>query len=479
MKDMKHVIIGAGPAGLSAGYNFARHDISPLILEKDSVIGGLSRTREVNFDGDVYLSDAGPHRFFSHNKDLYDMIEELLGEDWLVVDRLTRQFIDGKYYDYPVNIVQALKNVGPVKALHMMLDYLEATVRKLVGASRKNTFEDWVVLNFGRTLAEFNMLNYTEKIWGIPCSHISGAWAAQRIKGMNAFDIVKKALLKGGGPRSMVNSFYYPRKGIQQIYDAMADFTVTHGGVIEKEACITKIDHDGDEVKSIEYSNKKGEKVAVDLESLISSMPITDLVRLLDPPAPDTVIEAAGKLGYRDQVQVWLIIDKPHIIEDTWIYFPTTPPTFGRMMEPKNWVPTLSPEHRSSLLVEYFVFKNDEIWQMTDDEIISKTMKELEDLGFVRQDKLLKGYVYRTEKSYPKWNLVYKKYLDVIYEYLDKFSNLYCIGRNGRFYYNNQDHSIETGLLAAQSVIEGKKYDLTKVGMEDSYFESGMLYRKN
>jgi protoporphyrinogen oxidase len=224
----------------------------------------------------------------------------------------------------------------------------------------------------------------------------------------------------------------------------------------------------------VDYT-ENGKRNNVETANLISSMPITDLVQAMNPSAPADVIDAAKILRYRDQVQVFLIIDKAHITKDTWIYFPTTPPTFGRMMEPKNWMASMAPEDRSSLLVEYFVFKDDEIWSMTDQKLIEKTMHELEWLGFVKKGDLLKGFVYRHEKSYPLWNLTYKKHLDKIFDFANSFDNLYCVGRNGRFYYNNQDHSIETGLLAAQSIIEGKKYDLSNIGMEDSYFEAGML----
>ncbi|MHA1889846.1 MAG: FAD-dependent oxidoreductase, partial [Promethearchaeota archaeon] len=417
---MMDVIIGAGPAGLSAGYNLVRHGIKPLILEKNDYIGGLSRTIEVHHDGDIYRTDAGPHRFFSQNPNLYKLIEDLLGDDWIVVDRLTRQLIDGKYYDYPVNVVQALMNVGPIKAFRMMLDFLQVTIKKLTGDSNQNTFEDWVVMNFGRTLAEFNMLNYTEKIWGIPCSQISGAWAAQRIKGMNAFDIVKKALIKNNGPKSMIDSFYYPRKGIQQIYDAMASKVEENDGEIKKNIKITSIVHDekNKKITSIIHE-EQGKEKNVAVQNLISSMPITELVQLLDPKPPVKVIKAARALKYRDQIQVFLIIDKPKITKDTWIYFPTTPPSFGRMMEPKNWTSSMSPEHRSSLLVEYFVFKGDKLWNMKDSLIVKKTIKELEWLGFVKENQLLHYIVFRNEKSYPMWNLTYYKHLSIMYDYLN------------------------------------------------------------
>lgn len=474
---MTHVIIGAGPAGVSAGLQLARNGIAPLILEKDAVIGGLSKTLEFHHGGDTYRTDIGPHRFFSQNPALYQLIEELLGEDWVVVDRLTRQLIDGKYFSYPVDIMQALRNVDPLVAVHMILDFLQATARNVLVKPPKDTFEDWVVLNFGRRLAEFNMLNYTEKIWGIPCSRIAGSWANQRIKGMNAFDIVKKALISGGGPRSMVDSFYYPRRGIQQIYDAMAAQAVAGGGRIETRVNITKLHHDGARVTRLTYE-KDGKAVDVDVDALISSMPITDLVTLLDPAVPARVSKAAAALGYRDQVQVFLIVDKPKITRDTWIYFPTTPPTFGRMMEPKNWHPGMSPEGKSSLLVEYFAFKGDATWNAPDDRLVKQTVHELEWLGFVRKEEVLAGHVMRIEKAYPTWDVVYQKRLARITGFLDTIGNLYCVGRNGRFFYNNQDHSIETGLLAAQSIIEGKKYDLDNIGMETTYFEAGMLYKK-
>ncbi|MEX2682749.1 MAG: NAD(P)-binding protein, partial [Candidatus Sigynarchaeota archaeon] len=198
---MKNIIIGAGPAGLSAAYNLARHEIGNLlVLEKELQIGGLAKTLEFTFDGETYRTDTGPHRFFSQNPALYKMIEELLGPDWVVVDRLTRQLIDGKYFNYPVDILQAVRNVNPLVAIKMMLDFVQATTRKILVNPKVVTFEDFVVLNFGRRLGQFNMLNYTEKIWGIPCSQIAASWAAQRIKGMNAFDIVKKAVIKSGGP---------------------------------------------------------------------------------------------------------------------------------------------------------------------------------------------------------------------------------------------------------------------------------------
>ena len=471
-----NIIIGAGPAGVSAGLNLAKHGNKALILEKESNIGGLSKTLEFSYEGESYKTDTGPHRFFSQNPVLYDLIEDLLGDDWLVVDRLTRQYIDGKYFNYPVDIMQALRNVDPFVAIHMVLDYVAATVKNILIKPKKDSFEQWIVSNFGRRLAEFNMLNYTEKIWGIPCSRIAGSWAAQRIKGMNALDIIKKAMVKSGGPRSMVNSFYYPKHGIQQIYDTMLQYALDRDSKLEKNISLKKIFHNGSEIKSVEYESN-GDLVKKDLTNLISSMPITELVQILEPAAPDVVIEAARKLSYRDQVQVFLIIDKPHITEDTWIYFPTTPPTYGRLMEPKNWVDSMAPKNRSSLLVEYFVFKGDSMWKMDDDQIIKRTMHELEWLGFVRKDDLLKGFVIRNEKSYPMWDVFYEDRLKIITDYLDTIDNLYCVGRNGRFFYNNQDHSIETGLLAAQSIIDGKKYDLNKIGMEDTYFEAGMLYK--
>ncbi len=477
MAKNNNVIIGAGPAGLSASYELSRHGLPCIVLEKQDKTGGICKTWVFEYEGEKYLTDTGPHRFFSKNPALYMMIEELLGPDWVEVKRLTRQLINGKYYDYPVNVVQAVMNAGPDLAFRMGLDFLKEMVKGFFVEPDKSTFESWVVANFGRTLAGFNLLNYTEKIWGIPCSKIAGEWAAQRIPGMNALSIVKKAIFKSGGPKSMIDAFYYPRLGINMIYAAMEKITTEKGNSVLTNVKITKIRHNNGLVTSLDYE-VKGAKKTIPVDNLISSMPITELIELFDPQPPQDVLKASRGLEYRDQVYVFLIIDKPKITEDTWIYYPTTPPTFGRMMEPKNWTKDMAPARRSSLFVEYFAFKGDALWRLSKENLVKMTVRQLEWLGFCKASEVLAAHIIYNEKAYPSWDIFFRKRLIKVNNYLAQFPNLYTVGRNGRFRYNNQDHSIETGLLAAKSIIEEQNYDLEAAGAELEYFESGKLYQK-
>ncbi len=477
MAKKNNVIIGAGPAGLSSSYELSRHGLPCIVLEKQDKTGGICKTHEFEYEGEKYLTDTGPHRFFSKNPALYQMIEDLLGPDWVEVKRLTRQLINGKYYDYPVNVAQAVMNAGPDRALRMGLDFLVEMIKGRFREPDKSTFESWVVANFGRSLAEFNLLNYTEKIWGIPCSKIAGEWAAQRIPGMNALSIVKKAIFKSGGPKSMIDAFFYPRRGINMIYAAMEKVTKGKGNSVLTNVKIMKIKHANGLVTSLEYE-VNGARKAIPVDNLISSMPITELIELLDPQPPAEVLKASRGLQYRDQVYLFLIIDKPKITEDTWIYFPTTPPTFGRMMEPKNWTKDMSPARRSSLFVEYFAFKGDALWRMSKENLVKMTVRQLEWLGFCKASEVLDAHVIYNEKAYPSWDIYFRKKLTKINNYLTGFPNIYTVGRNGRFRYNNQDHSIETGLLAAKSIIEEQNYDLEAAGAELEYFESGKLYQK-
>ncbi|GAB4305232.1 MAG: hypothetical protein Kow0069_00710 [Promethearchaeota archaeon] len=468
-----NVIVGAGPAGLSAGYELVKNGLSCLVVEKNDRVGGISTTYQFG----EFRTDNGPHRFFSKNPMLYDLIEELLGDDWVPVPRLTRQYINGKYYHYPVKVLQAFFNAGPSVAVRMALDFALSFVRKTLLNPPTLTFEDWVVLNFGRRLAEFNLINYTEKIWGISTREISANWAEQRIQGLSIFEMIKKDVLKmDQGIATMVEVFYYPRYGIGQVYETMARRIEEAGSEVRLETRPAKIVTDGtSKVTEVVLKRRDGQLQTVPVTNLVSSMPITELVEILDPPAPPEVLEAARSLSYRDQRYVFLMIDRERCTEDTWIYFPTPDIPFGRMMEPKNWTQEMSPPGKTSLFIEYFCFEGDKIWTMSEEQLVRMTVKYLVALGFFEEGEVIDAKVLNLKKAYPIWNIGYEKILKVIKDYLAKFENLYLVGRNGRFHYNNQDHSIETGILAARSIIEDKKYDLEVVGTENEYFEKGAL----
>jgi len=471
-RDSKIVILGGGPAGVSAGYELSKNDYQSTLLERWRKVGGLAKT----LDFGEWRSDIGPHRFFSKNKFLYDMIEEVLGEQWILVDRFTRFFIQGKYFMYPVQMSDALKNLGLSKAFRAMIDYLYSRFRKHIFNPPINNFEDFVVLEFGNTLANLNMINYTEKIWGIPAKEISAEWAKQRIKGLSLMALVKKALFKGTkGPKTLVDQFYYPEMGASQTYEMMADKMEKKGSTVVTDATVCLLDHSDHGITSVTIEKPDGSRETYECDQCISSIPITELVKMLRPSAPEEVLKAANQLKYRYQVYLFMKINKKRVTKDNWIYFPDKEIPFGRMHEPKNFSLALSPEDKTSLWVEHFVFPDDPRWECSAEDLFEITLEQLEKLNLIKREDVIEYHKHREDFVYPIYDLTYQRHSGVIKDYLKQFTNLQLIGRAGRFRYNNQDHSIETGVLSARNIIENADYDLEKVGTEQEYFEKYSL----
>lgn len=473
---MKHtseiVILGAGPAGMAAAIELHKSKNKFILVEKDKKVGGLAKTYKFG----EFLTDNGPHRFFSKNKFLYDFIENLLGEDWIKVKRSTRQFIDGKFYDYPINALQAFKNIGLRRASRMGVDYLKAIIEyRILGKKIKN-FEDYIIANFGKSLGNLNMLNYSEKLWGMKCSNLDSEWANQRIKGLN----FKEALINSvyttfssrslNTPKTLVDEFYYPSKGSGLIYEQIAK-------VIRKQNDIllntypTLIKHTNKKITTVILSN--GNKIKI--KNLITSIPIDTFVKLLNPSAPVNVLNSLSKLKYRSQVYIFLTINKKKITKDQWIYFPDEGIPLFRMSEMKNFSKEMSPKNKTSLFIEYFCWEGDELWNKSKKDLFELTIFWLEKLNFIKRSDVINYYHIRKEKTYPVYDLNYKKNLRIVNRYLDSFDNLVYIGRPGRFKYTNQDHSLEMGFLAARSIIENRKINVEDVGSEKEYFEKGYL----
>jgi protoporphyrinogen oxidase len=466
------VILGGGAAGISSAYELARNEYKSITLERWKKVGGLAKT----LDFGEWRSDIGPHRFFSKNQFLYDMIEEVLKEDWILVNRFTRFYIQGKFYMYPVQMAEALKNMGIFKAGFAFLDYLASRIRKKLLNPPVRNFEDFAILEFGKALAELNMLNYTEKIWGLPCKEISAEWGTQRIHGLSLMAIIKKAIFKGNeGPKTLVDTFYYPDKGASQTYEVMAEMTEQKGSVIQPNSDICEIHHEDGKITAVVVAKSDGTREKHPCDFCISSIPITEVVNMLRPAAPKELIEAVKMLKYRYQVYLFMKINKERVSKDNWIYFPDKEIPFGRIHEPKNFSLSMSPKDKTSLWVEHFVFPDDPRWSCSADDLYEQTIDWLEKLNFVNRSEVIEYYKHREDFVYPVYDLIYTKPLQTIKDYLKTFSNLQLIGRAGRFRYNNQDHSIETGVLAARNIIENGEYDLEKVGAEQEYFETGYL----
>jgi protoporphyrinogen oxidase len=472
--DTKVLIFGAGPSGLAAAFELDKAGTRFIVAEKAPVVGGLARTLTY---GD-FITDIGPHRFFSKNKYLYALISGLLGEHWIKVDRLTRFHVRGKYLMYPVQLGDALRNIGVFLGLRMLADYGWQRLRGLlVDTSSPKNFEEKVVSDFGRSLAGLNMLNYTEKIWGLPCSQISPDWATQRIKNLSVVEVIKKTLVKGkDSPKTLVDQFYYPDLGTGMIYESIkARIEAGRCGEVRVNTFPVKVSHGGGRILSVTLKNTNGDEYEVRPENLVSSMPVTELLPLFDPPPPPRVLAAAGALKFRSHVALFLAVNKPTVFPDQWVYFPDSHVPFGRIMEPRNFSRRLAPEGKTSLQIEFFCWHGDEIWNSGKERLVELSLVYLSKIGLLRAEEVLDSFVHREKHAYPVYDLGYKPNLGAVKDYFKQFSNLQLVGRAGSFRYNNQDHALEMGILAARNIIEGASYDIDEVGAEQEYFEKGNI----
>jgi protoporphyrinogen oxidase len=469
----KVTIIGAGPAGLACAYYLTKNsekNIKDLeIYEATNNIGGISRT--INKKG--FRFDLGGHRFFTKNDEINKLFNEVVGKDVLKVKRYTPIYFRKKYFDYPIKISNVMKNLGPMTSARIIFDYIYIRIANFIVPRKDKTFEDWVTNRFGKSLFNFFFKSYTEKLWGIPTNKIGAEFAAQRIKGMSIGVVIKNALIVNpkNRPKTLIDSFKYPKLGIGQFYEKMADQIGKNKIVLNNK--IEKINTKNNRVESIVIKTPQSTKT-LKVDDLVSSMPITDLVNNLNPKAPKKVIDAANKLEYRATIFAVLLINKPHVSNFTWVYVHEPNATIGRFTEPKNWSKYLVKDpKKSSIVSEMWSFENEALWNKSDKELVSIAESDLVDkMGFVKQKDIIETIIIKEPKTYPTYKNGYEKHLKIVNDYLSKFKNLHLIGRYGTFRYNNMDHSIETGFLTAKNIIAGKKvYDITQVNSEAEYHE--------
>lgn len=468
-KDKKVVVIGGGPAGLTAAYVLCKAGIVPVVLEKDSVVGGISRT--VNYKG--YLFDIGGHRFFTKIKEVDDMWREVLGDQFLKRSRLSRIYYRRKFFYYPLRPANALIGLGIWNSFLIVMSYLRARVFPV---KPEKTFEQWVSNRFGKRLYDTFFKSYTEKVWGMSCDELSAEWAAQRIKGLSLIAAVKNSFIKENGNnkdnviKTLISSFDYPMKGPGMMWEAFADAVCKKQGSVRLGADVKKIFHSNNRVNSVEIW-LNGKKELVEGTDFISSMPIRELVRKLEPAAPKEVLNAADNLKYRDFMTVALIINKRDLFPDNWIYVHDPVVKVGRIQNYKNWSPYMVPDPEKTCLgLEYFCFKGDSMWTMPDRELVELAKRELDIMGLAELSDIEDGTVVRMPKAYPVYDSVYHRSLEEIRLFIDKIENLQMVGRNGMHRYNNQDHSMMTAILAARN-ISGEDHDLWSVNVDEEYHE--------
>jgi protoporphyrinogen oxidase len=467
------VIVGAGPAGLTAAYTLSKHKVRATVLEADDTVGGLSRT--VNYKG--YLFDIGGHRFFSKWDEVNQIWREVLGNDFLERTRLSRILYRKKFFYYPLRATNALFGLGIRDSIRVLLSYLRS---RIVYYENEQNLEQWVSNRFGRRLYEIFFKTYTEKVWGAPCSEIRAEWAAQRIRGLSLAAAIRDALSQSPNPKikSLINSFHYPRRGPGQMWEAMTALLRDQDYPILLERTVTRILHDETGVTAIETTGRHGTETHRGTD-FISSMPIRNLVRALDPPAPPLVQEAAEKLRYRDFLIVSLIVNRQEVMPDNWIYVHDKDVRVGRIQNFKNWSPDMVPDPSKTCLgMEYFVFENDDLWASSDQNLVELAKREIAQLGLAQPKEIEDGTVVRMPKAYPMYDNGWAKQVATIREYLEECSpNLQLVGRNGMHKYNNQDHSMMTAQCAAENIL-GAKYDLWSINAEPDYHEESDAHKK-
>jgi protoporphyrinogen oxidase len=417
-----------------------------------------------------YRFDIGGHRFFTKVKSIDDWWKQILTNDMLVRARLSRIHYNNKFFDYPLKPLNAIAGLGPVEALRIGASYAWA---QMFPYPVEATFEQWVCNRFGRRLYEVFFKNYTEKVWGMKCSEIGADWAAQRIKNLDFRSLVKNMFLGGrdGEITTLISQFSYPRLGPGMMWEKVAQVLATRGFPVRLGCRVTKLHLADGRLKAVTARDNDGCENRVEGEHFISSMPIKELIASLDGEVPNRVLVASQNLRYRDFLTVGLIVNKPSVFEDNWIYIHSPNVKVGRIQNFKNWSPDMVPDSATtSLGLEYFVQKDDELWSAQDDDLIELAKEECAELGLINKEDVIDGTVIRMEKAYPVYDGAYKENLSVIRAYLDTVPNLQLIGRNGQHRYNNQDHSMLTAIYAARN-LSGAEYNLWDVNVEGDYLE--------
>ncbi len=445
------VIIGAGPSGLAAGYCLASNNITPLVLEKDSQVGGMSKTIKYK----NYRFDIGGHRFFTDLEEVGAFWNEILEDKLIKKTRLSRIYYKNKFFNYPLDPADTIKNVGVLNALKIAFSYLKSQ------CSRKKeivTFEDYIIKHFGRKLFEIFFKTYTEKTWGMRCTEISCDWAQQRIRGLSAISAITTTIVPGQNNtiRTLVKEFYYPTLGPGMMYEKIAQNIDNMRGEIKTGIKIVKLLHNSKNILCAIGKDASGNYEEFDSDIFISSAPITEVVQMLSPAPPPDIIKASNELKYRNLLIVNLVCAEKDIFPDQWIYIHSPEVKLCRIQNYKNWSPYMIPLiDKTTLGLEYFCSEEDAIWNMQDKDLIALAQGELKRIGFKATAE--DSFVYRVPKAYPVYTLGYHKPLNIIMDYLMQFDNLEIVGRSGRFRYDNMDGAIASGMSASKNIIERQK----------------------
>ncbi len=465
LKDQPTLIIGAGPAGLTAGYLLAKQGLPVIVFEAEDQVGGIAKTEVRDGPGGQYRFDLGGHRFFTKVKEVDDLWHEIMREEFLKRPRMSRIYWNKKFLDYPLRGPDVIKKLGPVELTRATLSYFWAQIKP---KGREDTFEQWVSNRFGKRLFDLFFRSYTEKVWGVPTSEIRAEWAAQRIKGLSFFSAAKAAFFGNkGNIKTLIGEFHYPRFGPGQMWEQMTEDIENLGGKVLMNTPVERLEFVDGRVSKLHAGGK-----AYESNYVISSLPLRNVVGMADPhPSPEVVAAAKG-LRYRDFLTVSLVLDGQDLFPDNWIYIHEPDVMVGRIQNFRSWSPWMVPDpDKACVGLEYFCFAGDELWETDDEKLVELAMRELEQLRLAQPEMLEFGFATRVPKAYPMYDMDYADRIKAIRGWLDGIENLQQVGRNGLHRYNNSDHSMLTAMRAVDNLVKGTDHDIWAVNAESVYHE--------
>ena len=466
--DPEVVVIGAGPAGLTAAYEFGRRGKKVRVFEADEVVGGISRTVE----RDGWRFDIGGHRFFTKVAPVEAFWHEILpDEDFLMRPRMSRIFYGNKFYDYPLKATNALRNLGIIEAVRCVLSYLWVRIHK---PKDTTTFEGWTAARFGWRLYRTFFKTYTEKVWGVPATDIQADWAAQRIKNLSLGKAIFNALLPRRNQKdiaSLIEEFQYPKYGPGMMWERCTELVRDQGSTVTLTTRVESITRGDQGAKSVSVRDANGSQ-QYPCDHIISTMPINELLAVINPSAPPEVLAAAAGLKHRDFLTVAIVVPQEFAFPDNWIYIHAPEVRVGRIQNFGSWSPYLVKEGRTCLGLEYFVSIGDDLWVMPDDDLVELAKREIATLGLADPTRVEAGFVVRMPKAYPVYDIDYQANVETIRTWLTQnMPNVHPVGRNGMHKYNNQDHSMYTAMLTVENIVDGTHHDIWAVNVEEEYHE--------
>jgi protoporphyrinogen oxidase len=464
----KIAVIGAGPAGLAAAYQLVKNASNEVfVFEASATPGGMCKSIKL-WNCTV---DIGPHRFFSYDTRVNKLWLEVVGKDYKMVNRLTRIFYKNHFFYYPIQAFDALKKVGFFTAAQCFFSYLK---QKMTPIKLDGSFETWVTSRFGKKLYSIFFKTYSEKLWGVKCTELDDDFASQRIKKLSMSEVLLTALrLKKNTHKTLADKFAYPVEGTGMVYQRMANFIEAHNGKFYYNTPVQKVVVENG--KAVGIMLQKSNHVEL-FDEVISTMPFTDLITQISG-LPTEIEHLAKKLKYRNTVMVYLKVEGVDLFDDNWLYVHSADLQMGRITNFRNWIPELYGKNDITILaLEYWCYDDDSLWRYSDEEYIRLAKTEIQKTGLIKGKSVGEGFIYKIPRAYPTYHKGYKNDLKPLEEYVQKIAGLQCIGRYGAFKYNNQDHSLLMGILAAENINELAGHNLWKVNTDyDSYQESSLI----